>query len=72
MASEATRKARWMRNPALRLTYLDIAQRWRKMAEQFEVQEVLLQQNRARRKSASLLSCDRGRRIAANIAKMPE
>jgi hypothetical protein len=39
MASEAERNARSEMNPAVRLTLLDIAQRWRKMAEQVEVQE---------------------------------
>ncbi len=47
LASEAERNARSVMSPALRLTYLDVAQRWRKMADQVEVQEDILRRNRS-------------------------
>jgi PHD/YefM family antitoxin component YafN of YafNO toxin-antitoxin module len=53
MASGAERTARWENNPAARLAYLDIAQEWRKMADQVEEQENLLRHNRSRRIDAA-------------------
>jgi hypothetical protein len=47
-ASAAERNARSATAGALRLTYLDLARRWREIAEQVEMQEGLLRQDRSR------------------------
>jgi hypothetical protein len=44
MASSAERNARAATDATVRQTYLGLAQKWREMAEQVEVQERLLRQ----------------------------
>jgi hypothetical protein len=48
MASSAERSARAATDATVRQTYLGLAQKWREMAEQVEVQERLLRQKKQR------------------------